>query len=261
MSIVLDNITIGYGGNIVIDKLSMCVEKGKISTLIGPNGSGKSTIMKAMARYIKPVKGEIFFEGESLGKLSTKKVAQKMSVLPQIRANPEEITVEELVTNGRYPHLGFGKKLSKEDNDIIEWAMEKTGTMDFRYRLLETLSGGERQRAWLAMCLAQKPRILLLDEPTTFLDISHQFETLELIKELNEKLNLTIVMVLHDINQALAYSHKIYVIKDGGIYTEGDGKSVMSKDMIKNVFNIEGEIIDNKGKKYFIPEKTVKDNK
>jgi len=236
------NLSLGYGGPDIVKNINIEVNKSEIVTIIGPNGSGKSTIIKALSRFLKPREGQVFFENENIYKLNTRIVAQKMAVLPQVKNVPTDFTVEALVSFGRFPHLNFGKRLKKEDYDIIDWAIERTGLKDFRYRYLNMLSGGERQRAWIAMCLAQKPEILILDEPTTFLDISYQLDVLDLVQELNETLGLTIVMVLHDINHAARYSHKIYAIKEGKVHSQGRPQEIVNKEFLKEVFCIDADV-------------------
>lgn len=252
-----EGLYLNYGKKQVVKNVDIQIDNGEIVTIIGPNGSGKSTVLKAISRYLKPSKGRILLDDVDIHKIDTKKVARKVAVLPQIRNVPGDFTVEALVSYGRYPHLGFGNRFKKEDYQIIEWAIRKTRMTELKHRTVSTLSGGERQRAWIAMALAQKPEILILDEPTTFLDISYQLEILELIKELNITLGLTIIMVLHDLNQAIRYSHKIYTIKDGEIYNYGSSKSVITKDLLNNVFGIEADVYQDRTNEcpYFIPQK------
>ena len=252
-----DNIIVQYGDKIVLDKVSIDVQRGNIITIIGPNGSGKSTLIKAICRSIKIDHGEISLEGNNIDNIPTKTIAKKLAVLPQVKSITHDILVEALVSYGRFPHLKFGKKLNKTDKDIVEWAMEKTGTIAFRDRNIMTLSGGERQRAWIAMALAQKTDILVLDEPTTYLDISYQIEVLELVKELNQTLGISIVMVLHDLNQAVRYSDRIYVLKDGEVFDYGDPCEIINKDLLKDVFNIEADIYEDLQNNcpYIIPNK------
>lgn len=259
MILQVRNIHISYEKKEVIKNVSFEVKKGEIISIIGPNGSGKSTILKALSRTLKLNKGEILLENKNISSMNTKNIAKKLAILPQTRHTPSDFTVEELVGYGRFPHMGFGNKLNKQDHEIIDWAIEKTDLTAMRYRYVRTLSGGERQRAWIAMALAQKPEILLLDEPTTFLDISYQLETLELIKELNEQLGLTIIMVLHDLNQAIRYSHRIYALKEGCIYSQGESKQLLSETFLREVFKIQGDILlDEKNDcHYLIPQKVT----
>lgn len=254
------NVCLSYGKNEIVKDLNISVNKGEIVTIIGPNGSGKSTILKSLSRYLKPTKGKIYLDGEDIHELNTKKIAQKMAILPQVRNIPDDFSVETLVSYGRFPHLNFGQRLKCEDYKIIEWALERTHMKDLKNRNLKALSGGERQRAWIAMALAQKPEILLLDEPTTFLDISYQLEVLELVKELNQVLGLTIVMVLHDLNQAARYSHKIYAIKEGYVFGYGKPQNLISQEFLRDVFRIEADVFEDSSNKcpHFIPKRVTK---
>ncbi len=253
------NLDLSYGKKIVVKDVNIEINRGEIVTIIGPNGSGKSTVIKALSRYLKPQKGQVLLENKNIFSLKTKEVAQKVAVLPQMKNVPEDFSVETLVGYGRYPHLGFRQRFSQEDYQIIKWALKKTDLLQFKERQLNNLSGGEKQRAWIAMCLAQKPEVLILDEPTTFLDISYQLELLDLIKELNESMGLTIIMVLHDINQAARYSHKLYAIKDGCVHSSGRPQDLLNEDFLKDVYKIEADVFqDNKHScPYFIPLKKV----
>lgn len=257
MGIRVEDLCVNYGEKEVVKGISLKIEDGQVVTIIGPNGSGKSTILKSISRCLKPANGTVYLDEENIYQVNTKKVAQKLAILPQVKNVSSDVSVEELVSYGRYPHLGFGKKLMKEDLQIVDWAIRKTGLESLRKRFVATLSGGERQRAWIAMSLAQKPRILLLDEPTTFLDISFQIEILELVKELNETLGLTVVMVLHDLNQAARYSDEIFLIDDGMLSSSGSPEEIISSSLLEDVFGIEADIYDDSINEcpYFIPKK------
>lgn len=251
------SIQVNYGEKKILKDVSIEVKDGEIVSVIGPNGSGKSTLIKTLSRCIKPASGEIYLRGKNMANLPTRVIAQEMAILPQFKNTPMDITVKDLVSYGRFPHLNFGERLSKEDYTIIDWAIEKTKLKNLRSRYLSTLSGGELQRAWIAMSLAQKPNILLLDEPTTFLDISYQLELLEIIKELNKSLNLTVVMVLHDLNQAARYSDNIFVLSDGRMWEYSHPDSILKAELLKEVFNIDGHIYRDEINNcpYFIPQK------
>lgn len=253
------DININYGDKSILKKVNIEIQSGKIVTIIGPNGSGKSTLLKAISGYLKPLSGQINLNGVNIKSLKKKEMAKKMAVLPQIKDVPSDITVENLVSYGRYPHLSFRKRFSNKDKSIVQWAIEKTGLKEYKDRYINTLSGGERQRAWIAMALAQKPKIVLLDEPTTYLDISYQLEVLEIVKELNVNLNLTVVMVLHDLNQAARYSDYIYVLNEGRVYSHGKPENIIKADLLKNIFKIQAHIYEDKINKcpYFIPHKIV----
>jgi iron complex transport system ATP-binding protein len=259
MGIEAKELKIGYGDKIAIEKASLKIEDGEIVSIIGPNGSGKSTLIKALSRYLKPTSGKVLLDGVDLSTIDGKELAKKIAVLPQFKTTPDDISVETLVSYGRHPHLGFGKRLKKEDLDIMDWALEKTGLSDFKDRNVMTLSGGESQRAWIAMALTQKASILILDEPNTYLDISYQMEVLELVKELNKTLGLTVVMVLHDLNQAARYSDKIYVLMNGMICKYGKPKSVIQSELLRDVFRIEANVFEDSINScpYFIPNKIV----
>lgn len=259
MDITVENLKVNYCNDEILKDISFQINSGEIVTIIGPNGSGKSTLIKAVSRCLKPVKGTIFLGENNISNINTKEIAKKLAVLPQVKNVSSDISVEELVSYGRYPHLRFRGRLSKEDNEIVTWAIEKTRLESFRKRLVCTLSGGERQRAWVAMSLAQKPEVLILDEPTTYLDISYQMEILELVKELNATLGITVVMVLHDLNQASRYSDKIMVINNGEICEYGSPEKIINKSLLKNIFKIDADIYEDEINNctYFIPKKTI----
>lgn len=248
-----------YGDKLVLKGIDIKIENGEIVTIIGPNGSGKSTLIKILSRCLKPMSGNVFLEGVDITKISTKEIAKKVAILPQVKNVSYDITVEGLVSYGRYPHLKFGKRIGEKDLEIIHWAIEKTALTNLKDRYVNTLSGGERQRAWIAMALAQKPEVLFLDEPTTYLDISYQLEVLELVKELNESLGLTVIMVLHDLNQAARYSDNIYVLKDGEIFQYGRPKNIIESKLLKDVFRIESNIYTDEVNNcpYFIANKII----
>lgn len=252
-----ENIQVKYGEKEILKDVSIEVKDAQIVSIIGPNGSGKSTLIKALSRCIKLTKGNVYLGDENISNIPTKVVAQEMAILPQVKNAPMDITVRDLVSYGRYPHLKFGQRLTKEDYEIVDWAIEKTKSEKLRNRYLSTLSGGEQQRAWIAMSLAQKPQILILDEPTTFLDISYQLELLELVKELNETLNLTVVMVLHDLNQAARYSDNIFVLREGRMWEYSDPDSILKEELLKEVFRVDGHIYRDEINDcpYFIPYK------
>lgn len=259
ISLETKDLSINYGEKSALRDVSIKIKKGEIVTIIGPNGSGKSTLLKSLSRCIKPNKGKIALNGVDIVKLQNKKIAQEMSILPQVKNVSSDITVENLVSYGRYPHLKFGKRLSKKDKEIVTWSIEKTGLAEYKERFINTLSGGERQRAWIAMALAQKPNILLLDEPTTYLDISYQLEVLELIKDLNLSLDLTVVMVLHDLNQAARYSDYIYVLNQGEVCHHGKPENIIKTSLLKDIFRIEAHVYKDEINScpYFIPYKII----
>ncbi|TCK93332.1 bacillibactin ABC transporter ATPase protein [Natranaerovirga hydrolytica] len=232
-----------YDHYTVFRDINFAVDKGKITTIIGPNGCGKSTLLKTIGRIIKNKSGAIYLKDRNINNIKTKKIAKDLALLPQNPIAPLELRVEELISYGRFPHCKKFSKLSKEDHDIIDWAMDITKVIDFRDRELGSLSGGQRQKVWLAMALAQDTEILLLDEPTTYLDMAHQLEVLKIVEELNKEKKRTIVMVLHDINHAARFSHKIVAMKSGRIIAEGDPNQVINQRVLKKVFNIDARVM------------------
>ncbi|MEF3302726.1 ABC transporter ATP-binding protein [Paenibacillus sp. GYB003] len=238
-----EKLHIAYGDKTIVDRLDLSVPEGRVSALVGANGSGKSTILKTMARIMKPQKGGVFLDGKSIHQMQTKEVAKRLAILPQNPVAPEGLTVSELVSFGRFPHQrGFGS-LGKEDKDMVAWALDVTGMTGFSDRPIEHMSGGQRQRAWIAMALAQGTDILFLDEPTTFLDMAHQLEVLKLLERLNREEGRTIVMVVHDLNHATQYAHHIVAIKQGQVVYEGAPADVVHPEMLKDVFGIRADVI------------------
>jgi iron complex transport system ATP-binding protein len=233
----------GYEQHTVFQDLDFAVKEGKITTIIGPNGCGKSTLLKTMGRILKQKAGTVFLYNQDLQSLATREIAKKLTLLPQNPVGPNELTVEELVTYGRFPHLNQGQKSSIADQKAIEWAMDITKTISFRHRELGSLSGGERQKVWLAMALAQETAILLLDEPTTYLDMVHQLEVLKIVQQLNRQRQCTIVMVLHDINHAARFSHEIVAMKEGHIVALGSPQEMITPEVLKQVFCIDARVM------------------
>lgn len=234
---------IGYGDTLIVKNLNLRIPTGKITALVGANGSGKSTILKTMARIMKPKAGAVLLDGKAIHSQSTKEVAKQLAILPQNPTAPEGLTVFELVGYGRFPHQkGFGS-LTGEDREIIRWAIQVTGLEPFADQPVDQLSGGQRQRAWIAMALAQQTDILFLDEPTTYLDMAHQLEILQLLQHLNEAEKRTIVMVVHDLNHATRYAHHMVAIKAGTVVSEGSPQEVVTRDMLREVFGIEADIL------------------
>ena len=236
-------LTLGYDGSPIIQDLDLAIPSEKITTLVGPNGCGKSTLLRGLARLLKPRRGSVALDGKDISKLATKAVAKRLGILPQSPIAPEGLTVRDLVAQGRYPHQNWLQQWSKDDEKMVSWALELAGMTEFAERPLDNLSGGQRQRAWVAMTLAQDTEILLLDEPTTFLDLAHQIEILDLLLDLNETQDRTIVMVLHDLNQAARYADHLVVVQQGEIYNQGTPAQVMTETMVKTVFGVESRII------------------
>ncbi|MBD5638012.1 ABC transporter ATP-binding protein [Clostridium botulinum] len=242
-SITTTNLAIAYEDKLIVDGLNMNIPKGKITTIIGPNGCGKSTVLKTVGRILKPKEGLVYLNGDDIRNLSTKEVAQKMAILPQSPQAQGGLTVGELVSYGRFPHKkGFGK-LSPEDKKVIQWALDITKLTELEVTMVDNLSGGQRQRVWIAMALAQQTDLILLDEPTTYLDMAYQLEVLELLYNLNRKQSCTIVMVLHDLNLAARFADYMIAIRSGSIISHGTPEEIMTKKVLKDTFNIDAEIV------------------
>lgn len=241
-AIETDALTLSYGESIIIDNLKLEIPKGEITVLIGGNGCGKSTLLRSLARLLKPKSGAVLLEGNAIAKLPTKEVARKLAILPQGPTAPEGLTVLQLVKQGRYPYQNWLKQWTEEDEKAVNHALEATGMTEFAERAVDSLSGGQRQRAWIAMTLAQETDIILLDEPTTYLDMTHQIEILDLLFELNETEQRTIIMVLHDLNLACRYAHHIVAIKDKQIYAQGKPEFVVNCSLVKDVFDMNCEV-------------------
>ena len=241
---------VSYGECSIIKDLSIEIPDKKITAIIGSNGCGKSTLLKSITRIIPHQSGSVVLDGKSISKESTKALAKKLAILPQSPEGSNGLTVGELVSYGRFPYQkGFGR-LTGKDIEVINWALEVTGIAEFKYRAIDALSGGQRQRVWIAMSLAQETEMIFLDEPTTYLDMAHQLEVLELLQKLNREQQRTIVMVLHDLNQAARFADYIIAIKDGHIVKTGTSEEVINHDVLKEVFQIDAEIgIDPRTKK------------
>ncbi|SFJ45066.1 iron complex transport system ATP-binding protein [Halobacillus dabanensis] len=237
-TLLANNLTLGYGDSIIIDSLDITIPKGKVTVLIGGNGCGKSTLLRSMARLLRPKSGEVVLDSSDISKMRTKDVAKKMAILPQSPTTPEGLSVYQLVKQGRYPYQGFAKRWSDEDESAVNRALEDTNLMELKDRTVDSLSGGQRQRAWIAMTLAQDTDILLLDEPTTYLDMTHQIEILDLLFDLNQDNGRTVVMVLHDINLACRYADHIIAVKDKTVFAQGKPEDVVTCDMMQHVFEM-----------------------
>ena len=254
------NLKVGYEQKIIIEDLSIKVNKGEVVSIIGPNGCGKSTLLKTLSRMIKPISGNVYLEDKNIKDIKNKKISQKICLLSQHNNAPLDLTVEELVYFGRMPHKKWYETKTTEDKEIVDWAIENSGLIKYKNTPIGALSGGVRQRAYVAQALCQKPDVLLLDEPTTYLDISYQLEVMELVRTINEKFNITIVMVLHELNQASKYSDRLIIMKKGCIVSDGCPNKIVNKEVIKDVYNIECDIekdpITNKPRIH--PIKTIK---
>ncbi|MFM9281138.1 ABC transporter ATP-binding protein [Paenibacillus jiagnxiensis] len=235
-------LTLSYGSSPIIDELHLQIPEGEITVFVGSNGCGKSTLLRSLARLLKPQKGAVLLDGKAIAKSPTKEVARNIAILPQGPIAPEGLTVLQLVKQGRYPHQNWLQQWSEEDERMVDRAMEATKIKQFADRPVDALSGGQRQRAWIAMTLAQETDILLLDEPTTYLDLAHQVEILDLLFELNEQEQRTIVMVLHDLNLAARYAHHMVAIHNKQVYVQGKPEDIITREMVQAVFGMSCEI-------------------
>lgn len=238
MSLRSENISLSYDNSQIVHDLSIDIPEGQITTIIGPNGCGKSTLLRALSRLMTPDHGSVLLDGQSIHQLPTRDVARKLGLLSQQAMPPGGITVEDLVRRGRYPHQSFLQAPSKDDQIAVDRAIQLTGIEDLRTSQLDQLSGGQRQRAWIAMALAQETPLLLLDEPTTYLDIAHQLEVMELVNRLNKEEGRTIVMVLHDINEAARYSDRIVAMREGRILREGTPEEILDADLLEDLYGV-----------------------
>ncbi len=238
-----NKITIGYDNKKIIVDLNLVIPHQKITILVGSNGCGKSTLLKGLARILKPQQGTIYLDGKAISKLPTKDVAKRLGILPQNPKFPEGLTVKDLVAQGRYPYQNWFQQWSKYDEELVTKALINTDLLSLADRPLDSLSGGQRQRAWIGMSLAQDTDILLLDEPTTFLDLAHQIEILDLLYELNRSRKKTLIMVLHDLNLASRYADYLVAMREGNIYAQGKPDEIMTETIIQEVFNLECHII------------------
>lgn len=236
------DLSFAYGKNSVLRGVSVKIEEGKITTIMGANGCGKSTLFSLMTKNLYPKKGNIFLRGKNIQNFDLKEFARQVSIVQQYNTASDDITVERLVSFGRTPHRKMMQSRTEEDERLTEWAMEVTGILAYRDREVARLSGGQRQRVWIAMALAQNTKILFLDEPTTYLDIRYQIEILELVKKLNREYGITIVMVLHDINQAIAFSDRVVGLKDGHVTVDGVPEEVINPDSIQELYGIRLEV-------------------
>lgn len=256
MFFLFKDISINYDKRLILDNVTLDIEKGKVTTIIGKNGCGKSSLLKCLVRK-NMYKGQILLDDKNLNKYSKKSLAKRLAYLPQIHEIPSDISVETLVSYGRYPYQKFGSSLSIEDKNIIDESIKLCGLDKLRNEMVSKLSGGEAQRAFIAMCISQQPEIFILDEPTTYLDISYQYEVLELVKKLNKEKNITILMVLHDLNLASRYSDYIYAINDKKVYAYGTPTKVITSETLLKIFNIKADIIEKYSKPYFIVDKII----
>lgn len=236
-------VTVGYGGRAVIDDLDVAIPPGVITTIIGPNGCGKSTLLRTLSRLLKPTGGTVLLDGEDIARLRTRDVAKKMGLLPQAPVAPEGLTVADLVARGRHPHQSWLRQWSSDDAAVVERALAMTGVSELADRPVDSLSGGQRQRVWISMTLAQGTDLLLLDEPTTYLDLAHAIDVLDLVDDLHES-GRTVVMVLHDLNLAARYSDNLVVMRAGSVLAQGHPRDVITAELLREAFGLRAEVID-----------------
>ncbi|QCY46493.1 Iron-siderophore uptake protein [Glutamicibacter creatinolyticus] len=236
-------LTLAYDKVTIVDELSLQIPTGEVTMVVGANGCGKSTLLRALARLLKPAQGQVLLDGSDIHTRPAREVAKKLGLLPQTPNAPDGITVRELISRGRYPHQGWFKRFSAEDEAAVARAMELTRTSELSERPVDELSGGQRQRVWIAMALAQETGLLLLDEPTTYLDIAHQLEVLDVIAELNRTRGITVVIVLHDLNLAARYADHLVALKDGKVFASGHPSVVVTEKTVKEVFGMPSRVI------------------
>ena len=241
--LVAQGLALSYGPRKIIDSLELALTKPEIVSIIGPNGSGKSTLLKSLCRLLEPTGGAVYLDGKNINTMTGAEVAKTVAVMAQSATTPGGTTVQELVTMGRMPHRSFLAGMSNADKEAVEAAIAFTELEPLRHRLVHTLSGGERQRAWLAMALAQEPRILLLDEPTTYLDVHHQLELMELVVRLQRERKMLIVMVLHDLNHAARFSHRLIALKHGQIMADGPTETVFTEPIIEKLYDVKAVVM------------------
>lgn len=236
-------LSVGYGDRAVLDRVSLAIPDGKITALIGANGSGKSTLLRTLGHVLAPIGGTVVLDGKDIAKSPRKAVAKVMALLPQSPIAPDGLTVRQLCRFGRYPHKPLLARSSGHDEAVVDIALAAAGLTDLANRPLHRLSGGQRQRAWIAMALAQETPILLLDEPTTYLDIAHQMEVLQLLRQLNREQGRTVVMVVHDLNHAAQFAHHIVAVANGGIHAAGAPQDLLTAELIHAVFGVSAMVV------------------
>ncbi|UGT63159.1 ABC transporter ATP-binding protein [Nocardia asteroides] len=237
-------VTLGYGDRVIVDGLNLEIAPGVVTTVIGPNGCGKSTLLRSLGRLLRPSAGQVVLDGKAISAMRTKDVARIVGMLPQTPIAPEGLTVADLVARGRHPHQSWIQQWSAGDEDAVATALAQTGIADLADRPLDELSGGQRQRAWISMALAQGTDILLLDEPTTYLDLAHSLEVLDLVDRLHDDFGRTVVMVLHDLNLAIRYSDRLVVMADGRIVAQGAPAAIVTPELLREVFRLEATVLD-----------------
>ena len=242
-TLTVESLTLGYRERLVIEDLSLQVPTGRITAIVGANACGKSTLLRSMSRLLAPRAGQVLLDGKQVHKLPAKELARTLGLLPQSPLAPDGITVSDLVGRGRHPHQRVFSRWSPEDDEAVAAALDATDTVDLADRSVDELSGGQRQRVWIAMALAQRTDVLLLDEPTTFLDVSHQIEVLDLLTDLNRSRGTTIVMVLHDLNLAARYADQLIALAGGTVHAIGEPHTVLTEDVVREVFGLDSRVI------------------
>jgi iron complex transport system ATP-binding protein len=238
-----EGVTVGYADRVVLDNLDITIPTGVITTVIGPNGCGKSTLLRTLSRLLKPRQGTVLLDGHDIARLKTKDIAKRMGLLPQTPIAPEGLTVADLVARGRHPHQSWLRQWSREDEAVVAEALAWTDMADLGDRPVDELSGGQRQRAWISMALAQGTDLLLLDEPTTYLDLSHQIDVLELVARLHTERGRTVVVVLHDLNLAARYAQRLVAMRDGALVASGTPHEVLTEQLLADVFDLEARVV------------------
>ncbi|MEM9128461.1 MAG: ABC transporter ATP-binding protein [Pseudomonadota bacterium] len=254
-TLVIQDLQAAYADHTILNRLSLDIPPAQITAIVGANACGKSTLLRCMSRLLAPQAGTILIDGKSVHQMPPKTLARQLGLLPQSPLAPDGITVIDLVSRGRHPHQGMFARWSKEDDQAVAAALDATATADLAERAMDELSGGQQQRVWIAMALAQQTDILLLDEPTTFLDISHQIEVLDLLTDLNRKRGTTIVMVLHDLNLAARYADFLVALANGSIHSSGPAASVLTETMVQDVFGLDSRVLEDptSGKPMMLP--------
>ncbi|USI89528.1 ABC transporter ATP-binding protein [Rhodococcus pyridinivorans] len=243
VSLTTEQLSLGYGSSLIVDQVSTSLPAGRITAIVGPNGCGKSTLLRGLARLLSPQHGRVLLDGTELTEMPARTLARALGLLPQQPLAPDGITVADLVGRGRHPHQRWFRQWSAEDERAVAAALAATGVDQLAESPIEELSGGQRQRVWIALALAQDPDIMLLDEPTTFLDLAHQIEVLDLLASLNHRLGRTIVLVLHDLNMASRYAHHLVAMQAGTLVTAGPPSEVITSEMVRDVFGVEATVI------------------
>ena len=238
------DLSLGYGDRRIVQDLDLAVPDGKVTVIVGANGCGKSTLLRGLARLLKPASGAVLLDGRSIHEQPSREVARRLGLMPQNPVAPEGVTVVDLVGRGRHPHHGPLRRWSTADDAAVARALELTDTLDLAHRPVDELSGGQRQRVWIAMALAQETDLLLLDEPTTYLDVAHQVEVLDLLVDLNAARGATVVMVLHDLNLAGRYADRLVALREGRVVAVGPPSEVVTPELVRDVFGLESRVIE-----------------